>query len=258
MKTELVAKRGMTIAEVTALVNKLAPKFFEGISPRDISHILRAARLRRFQAHSVIAIEGHRADKLFLILEGHARTFLTTLRGEKIVLFWIPPGDVAGARALLSRPLNYLTSTEAVTDGFALVWRRNDILSLSKQHLPLLENALMIASDYVEIWRDLHLETSYHTASQRIARVLSGLAKGIGRKVAEGIELNVTNEELANEANVTIFTVSRLLSEWHRKGLLVKGRGRIVLHSPEELARKLAGVELTGRELVLNIAQEQR
>ena len=241
MKKEPVAKRGTTIAEVTARVSKLAPKFFEGISPGDLSLILRAARLRRFQAHSVIAIEGHRADKLFLILEGHARVFFTTPKGEKIVLFWIPPGDVAGSRALLSRPMDYLASTEAVTDGLALVWRRSDILSLSKQHQPLLENALMIASDYVEIWRDLHLEATYHTASQRVARVLGSLAKGMGRKVAEGIELNVTNEELANEANVTIFTVSRLLSEWHRKGLLLKGRGKVILHSPEELVRKFGG-----------------
>ena len=47
----------------------------------------------------------------------------------------------------------------------------------------------------------------------------------------EGIEVNVSNEELANEANVTIFTVSRLLSEWQRKGLLVKSRGRVVIRS---------------------------
>jgi CRP-like cAMP-binding protein len=238
MKTEPVAKRAMTIPELTALVNKLESRFFEGIAPGDVSLILQSARLRRFQAHSVIAIQGHRADELFLILEGSARAFVTTPKGEKVVLFWIPPGDISGANALLSKPMEYLVSTEAVTDTVALVWRRTDIRSLSKQHPPVLENALIIASGYVEVWRDLHLEVSYHTASQRVARVLGSLAKGMGRKVAEGIELNVTNEELATEANVTIFTVSRLLSEWHRKGMLVKGRGTVVLHSPEDLVRK--------------------
>ena len=238
MNTEPVAKRGMTIAEVTAQVCKLAPRLFEGISPGDLSLILRSARLRRFQAHSAITIEGHRADKLFLIIEGHARAFITTPKGEKIVLFWIPPGDISGARALLSKPTEYLVNMEAVTDALMLVWRRSDILSLSKQHQPLLENALIIASDYVEIWQDLHIEASYHTATQRVVRVLGSLAKGMGRKVAEGIELNVTNEELANEAHVTIFTVSRLLSAWHRKGLLVKGRGRVILHYPEKLVSR--------------------
>jgi CRP/FNR family transcriptional regulator, nitrogen oxide reductase regulator len=238
MKKEPVATRAITIAEITARVSKLAPQFFEGISPGDLSLILRAARLRRFQAHSIIAIEGHRAEKLFLILEGRACISITTPKGEKIVLFWISPGDISGARALLSRPLEYLASTETVTNGLALVWRRSDILALSRQHQPLLENALMIASDYMEVWRDLHFEASYHTATQRVARVLGSLAIGMGWKVAGGIELNITNEKLANQANVTIFTVSRLLSEWHRKGLLVKGRGRVILHSPEELVKK--------------------
>jgi CRP/FNR family transcriptional regulator, nitrogen oxide reductase regulator len=241
MKKEPVATRAMTIAEITARVSKLAPKLFEGISQGDLSLILRAARLRRFQADSMIAIEGHRAEKLFLILEGRACASIATPKGEKIILFWILPGDISGARALLSKPVEYLVSTEVETDTLALVWRRSDILSLSKQHQPLLENALTISSDYAEVWRDLHFEASYHTATQRVARVLSRLAKGIGQKVAESIELNVTNEELANQANVTTFAVSRLLSEWHRKGLLVKGRGKVILHSPEELVRKFGG-----------------
>ena len=241
MKKEPAAARAMTTAEIAARVSKLAPKFFEGISPDDLSLILRAARLRRFQANSMISIEGHRAGNLFLILEGRACASITTPKGQKMVLFWIPPGDISGARTLLSKPLEYLVSTEAVTNCLALVWKRSDILSLSKQHRPLLENTLMIASDYVEVWCDLHFEASYHTATQRVARVLSRLAKGMGRKVADSFELKVTNEELANQANVTIFAVSRLLSEWHRKGLLVKGRGKVILHSPEELVRKFGG-----------------
>jgi CRP-like cAMP-binding protein len=47
----------------------------------------------------------------------------------------------------------------------------------------------------------------------------------------------VRNEELAHEANVTIFTVSRLMVEWEKKGLLTKGRGKVVLRLPEELIR---------------------
>jgi CRP-like cAMP-binding protein len=47
--------------------------------------------------------------------------------------------------------------------------------------------------------------------------------------------LNINNEELANQANVTIFTVSRLLSDWQRKGLLVKSRGKVVIRSQEAL-----------------------
>jgi CRP/FNR family transcriptional regulator, nitrogen oxide reductase regulator len=59
----------------------------------------------------------------------------------------------------------------------------------------------------------------------------------MGQKVAGGVEVYVRNEELANEANVTIFTVSRLMGGWQRQGLLVKSRGRVVLRLPEKLTQ---------------------
>jgi hypothetical protein len=59
---------------------------------------------------------------------------------------------------------------------------------------------------------------------------------------------------------VTIFTVSRLLSGWQRKGLLVKGRGRVVIRSPEALLRDAGRILPIGesRGSVEKIAQEQR
>ena len=62
--------------------------------------------------------------------------------------------------------------------------------------------------------------------------------KASGRRYPEGIELDVRNEELANEANVTPFTASRTLAEWQRQGILRKGRGKILLHSPERLLQR--------------------
>jgi len=76
----------------------------------------------------------------------------------------------------------------------------------------LLENALSIASDYFTYYVATHVALTCHTARQRLAQVLVNLADGIGQQVPGGVQLDVTNEELANTANVTLFTASRLLS----------------------------------------------
>jgi CRP-like cAMP-binding protein len=260
MRTESIVRRVMTASEIAARVSELAPRFLAGLSACDLAVVLGAASLARFPTHSLIANEGHSADKLFLLIEGLARTFTTTRKGEKVVLLWIPAGDTSGGRALLSKQSEYLVSTETVTDSLALVWNRSAILPLVEQYPKLVENALLIASDYVEALRDLHLAATYHTASQRVARVLNNLAKGMGERVADGIALSVRNEELANEANVSIFTVSRLLSEWQRKGLLAKSRGKIVIRSPEALARSANRVLHIVRPVTppRKIAREQR
>ena len=238
MRTKAGARPVMTAAEVAARVSELAPTFLEGLAPRELAAVLEAAMLRRLRAHSVVAREGHRAEEVFLLLEGRARHFTTRREGEKIVVMWILPGEISGGRALLStRPVEYLVSTEAVVDGWALVWGSGAIQALARGYPRLVENALLIASDYLANYRDLHIAASYEKAEKRVAWVLQKLAGGIGQSVAGGIELKIRNEELANEANVTIFTVSRLLSEWQRKGFLVKGRGRVVVRSLEELAK---------------------
>jgi CRP/FNR family transcriptional regulator, nitrogen oxide reductase regulator len=62
-----------------------------------------------------------------------------------------------------------------------------------------------------------------------------GYAPSIGQKVSGGIELDVTNEELAEAANITLHTASRLISEWQRADLIRKSRGKILLRSSKKL-----------------------
>ena len=66
------------------------------------------------------------------------------------------------------------------------------------------------------------------------------MAPLLGRSVPGGLELDVTNEELACAAHITSFTASRLLSEWHRRHAVIKRRGRVVLVAPDQLIRMTA------------------
>jgi CRP-like cAMP-binding protein len=99
----------------------------------------------------------------------------------------------------------------------------------------LLDNALVTAAEFLTFYVATHVALTCHTAQQRLAAILVNLAQGIGHKVPTGVELDVTNEELAEAANVTHFTASRLISQWQKQGALVKTRGRILLHSPGKL-----------------------
>jgi CRP-like cAMP-binding protein len=221
--------------EIMALIQVLKPRFFEGLASSDIASIIAPATKRSFPVHSVMAHEGYAAEHLFLLIRGRARGFCMTPQGEKVPVFWFPPGEVFGGAALLSKPVDYLVSTEAVSNSTVLVWDRATIRSFWNKYPRLVENGLLIAYDYFVVYRSLHISATCHTARQRLAQVLGNLASGLGRRVTEGVELDVRNEELASEANITIFTASRLLNEWQRKGFITKSRGRVVVRSPEDL-----------------------
>ncbi len=207
-------------------------QFLDGLAPSDRKRILLAAKPRRIAANSVITGQGNPADHLFLLTHGRARFFFDAQTGQHVILHWLGPGELIGGMALVPKPGSYLLSTEAVKDCSALVWDRATIRSLVTQYPILLENALSTASDYLAWYLAAHVALTCHSAEQRLAGVLDTLFRSIGRRVPGGLELEVTNEELANTAHITPFTASRLVSAWQRSGAVKKSRGKLLLRHP--------------------------
>ena len=208
-------------------------ELLRGLGQKEIDLILAAAKRRRFSAKSVMTYQDEPADHLLLLWKGRARYFFETPNGKKLILRWITPSDIFGGAALVSRPSTYLVSTEAVRDSVVLLWDGPTIRALARRFPELLENAIFLAADYISWYVAAHAALTSKTAQERLAHVLLELAPSIGQKVAGGIELDVTNEELANSANITPYTTSRMVSEWQRSGAIRKHRGKIIIRSPE-------------------------
>jgi CRP-like cAMP-binding protein len=225
-------KLGEATATVTLPGNR-RPRFLQGLATSDLEVVIAASTLRTFVANSIVTSQGDPAEYFFLLTRGCARHFSVSEEGKKVLLQWLAAGEIFGGLALLSEPSSYLLSTETVKDSCAYVWRRTIIRDLVACYPILQENALSIASDYLTWFHASHMALVSHTAPQRLARVLTSLAQGIGRKVPGGLSLDITNEQLANAANVTPFTASRFLSQWQRDGAVTKSRGSIVVRAPQ-------------------------
>ncbi|HZV86776.1 MAG TPA: Crp/Fnr family transcriptional regulator [Candidatus Binatus sp.] len=213
----------------------LTSRLFEGIPPNDLAIIRAEATERRFLANSMITNQGNPADHLFLLTSGRARYFFITEEGQKTLLLWLTEGEIVGGAAFLTKASKYFLSAETVKDSSVLVWNRASLRSLVSRHPRLLENALLMASDYLAWYLTDHVALTCRTARQRLAQVLIRLAGVIGQKVPGGVEIDATNEELASASNITPFTASRLISEWQTNHAVAKRRGKILLRSPERL-----------------------
>ena len=134
---------------LTAVLRELKPRFLEGLTPAELKSVLAAAKQVRSVPDSVITNQDHPGEHLFLLLTGRARHFFVTEKGQKVILLWIPPGEIIGLMSLLTTPSEYLVSTEAVMTSSMLVWDRATIRSLAKQHPRLFENALSLLGHYL-------------------------------------------------------------------------------------------------------------
>jgi len=210
-------------------------KLFRNLAPSEIQRILNAAKARPFPRNTIITHQSEPADQFFLLWKGRARYFFETPSGRKLLLRWLMPGQVFGVSALVAGSSNYLVSVEALQDSVALIWSDVTIRDLAKRIPRLLENALLIASDYLSWYVTAHAGLTSHTASERLALVLSGWAGVVGQKLPPGIELDVTNEELASAANISPYTASRAISNWQQRGIIRRRRGKLILCSPQDL-----------------------
>lgn len=223
----------MTVLEMRRLVPENV-ELLQGLSKRDMDSVLGSAKRQRFPAKSVITYQGEPADHLFLLQKGRARYFFETPNGKKLILRWIAPGDIFGGAALVSRPSDYIVSSETVTDSAVLAWDGPTIRGLARSFPRIFENALYLAADYVSWYVAAHAALTSETAGERLAHVLVEMAPNLGQRTSGGgIELDVTNEELANSANISPYTTSRLISKWRKSGVIRKRRGKIFLRSAE-------------------------
>jgi CRP/FNR family transcriptional regulator, nitrogen oxide reductase regulator len=207
-------------------------EWLEGLDRREIEIVLGAAKARRFRAKSIMTPQGGPANQFLLLRNGRARYYFGTPNGKKVILMWLTAGDIFGGAAILARPCNYLVNTEAVSDCNVFVWERSAIRALTQRFPKLLENTLLTAMDYFSWYVAAHGALISQTAQERLAYALFGLAESIGEKVSGGVEICVTNEELANSANITPYTTSRIINGWQRNGAIRKHRGKILLHHP--------------------------
>ena len=218
----------------------IAWPFVQGLEAAQVRAVVGAAVSRRVAAHSTIYEQGRTAAEFFLLTKGRARYFSLSPDGNKMLLHWLVPGDVLGSATLLPFPSTYRVSTETLQDSSLLVWERSTIRALVERYPRLSHNALAIGVGYFDWYIAAHAALMSDTAKERLANVLAHLSSTIGTQVPGGVELRVTNEELASAANITPFTASRLLSQWQAMNAVKKLRGRIVLRSPERLFRLTA------------------
>jgi CRP-like cAMP-binding protein len=206
-----------------------------GMKPQEIDLILSAARPRRFSEKSVMTHQGEPSDYFLLMWKGRGRFFYIAPTGKKLILLWIRPGETFGVAGLSRRPYPYLASSEAVHDSVVLAWDGPTIIALGERFPRLLENVIYLTFEYVSWYIAAHSALVSESAKERLANLLVALGPSVGKVVSDGIEIDVTNQELADSVNINLYNATRIVSEWHKTGAIRKQRGKIVLRSPKKL-----------------------
>ena len=122
-----------------------------------------------------------------------------------------------------------------------LLEERRELLQLvprRAREVALGEHLGHLTQDMQARYRELATER----VEQRIGRTLLRLAAQSGQEASGGIELALTRQDLAEMAGTTLHTVSRVLAEWDRKGIIDSRREHLRITDPHGLVRVADGL----------------
>jgi CRP-like cAMP-binding protein len=213
----------------------LTAEILTDIRGAQFSEIIGAAETIKMGSQQIILREGAAPTHMFLLRSGRAEFYRLSRAGDEVLLSLLVPGNAFGLGALLVPPARYIGTAKTTRDSELLVWKQARIRKLAQKYPRLAQNALGIVLRYLTTHFDRLFELVTSNAGERVAAALLHMAKETGRKTPTGFEIDASNEELAAQANVSPFTVSRHLSRWERTGALSKSRGKVFIRNPEIL-----------------------
>jgi len=216
---------------------------FKGATTEDIHKIASLCIPRAVEENSFFFLQGEVADHLYILVSGRVKLSSLTPEGQQVNLRTIQPVQLFGAIGAVSPGASYPASAQAMEDCSAIAIRSGDFRPLLEQRPYLSFGLMRLMTGYIQEMQERYREMATEKVEQRIARVLVRLAGQTGRKVDDGvlIELSFSRQDLAEMAGTTIYSVSRVLSAWEKTGILATGRERVTLTKPHAIMRLSEG-----------------
>jgi CRP-like cAMP-binding protein len=178
------------------------------------------------------------AKYAYILISGRVKLTQSSPAGQQVNLRTINAWQMFGALGAARPDAVYPASAQALESSSALAF---ESLFLGKllQTRPYLSVGLMqLMTGYIQEIQSRYRELATENVERRIANVILRLAAQMGVKTSEGsIELAFTRQELAEMSGATLYTVSRVLAEWERQGLVATGRERVVIRNPHGLVQ---------------------
>jgi len=209
---------------------------FEGLPSNHLDSIVQSGQTSRFAAGDFLFHQGDHARYMYLLLEGRLKLVQYTREGQPVIVRYIGPGETFAIVAVL-RDAKYPVAAEIVQDTTVMYWTRTMMKQLMGEYPGLERNALRVMADRIQEFQDRIRELSTERVERRIARALLRLTRQAGRKVQEGvyIDLPLSRQDLAEMAGTSLYTVSRTLSQWEAEGIVRCGRARVTITYPHGL-----------------------
>lgn len=203
-------------------------RLFQGMPAPDADAILAAGTRRALRKGQVLIRQGEPATAFFLLDRGYLKLTQVTPEGAEVIVRFVGPWDpVAAVTALGEGP--YPVTATACDAVDLLAWPRAVLADLLARYPQLKTNILREMTAHMDDALTRLRELATLKVSQRLAHTLLRLTHASKTTTSAGLAVphSLTRQELAELTGTTLFTVSRVLTDWEAAGLVRSTRARV-------------------------------
>lgn len=211
---------------------------FEGIDQADLEQLVQAARRKDLRAGEFFFLQGDPAEYMYVLLKGRVKLSQAGRDGQQVLIRVITPVSLFALVAMTSAS-DYLVTARAADDSLAIYWTRRDLMEFVVRLPQVAQNAMRIMAERLLEIQERFRQVTTQRVEQRLAHTLMRLAAQIGKRVNEGIliDLPLTRQDLAEMSGTTLYTASRMLKRWEEQGYVITGREKVIIRNPHGLSR---------------------
>ena len=213
---------------------------FQHATDDDLNLILKNSITRSIEEGSFFFMQGDEANYLYILISGQIKLMQSNPNGQQVNLRTIYPWQMFGALgAVRTDGAAYPASAQTLEDSTALAIPSLFLRSMLETRPYLSFDLMTLMTSYIQEMQARYRELATERVEQRVANALVRLAgqSGIRSDKEAGIELSFSRQDVAEMTGTTLYTVSRQLSDWERKGIIKTGREKIMILNPHELVR---------------------
>lgn len=209
----------------------------------DLKLLVEKSILRSIEEDSFFFFQGDSAEYAYILVSGRVKLVQSNPAGQQVNLRTIKAWEMFAALGAIRPDAMYPVAAQALESSSALAIESSLLREMMKTRPYLNMGLMQLMTGYIQEMQVRYRELATEKIERRLALTLLRLASQIGIKSGESIELPLSQQDIAEATGSTIFTISRTLSEWEKRGLVETGRGRIVMRNPHGLVEIAEGTE---------------
>jgi len=219
---------------------------FKDATDEDLKAFVENAIIRAIEEGEFFFFQGDPAAYFYILISGRAKLLQSNPAGQQVNLRTINEWQMFGALGAVRAGATYPATAQALEPSTALAIE-SSFLHKMLETRPYLNFSLMqLMTGYIQEMQERYRELATERVERRIALTVLRLASQIGVRSTDEdtvIELPLSRQDVAEASGTTIFTVSRVLADWERRGLVEAGRERVLIRNPHGLVQISEGLD---------------